>query len=211
MKYLITILLIVNSAFVSAQQNKILFNLSAGVGTGWWIQESDYKIADETVTDWANSRLSMDAPLSVMVEYNFNDKIHAGIGFTYHKLLAKNLYASSPFTPSSTKTKIGESSVNFNQYYIIIGAPILKNSSVHIIPNIHAGTFTFESLHPDDAFFTRNILLEANLKILFPSKQGVHPFIEMYYSNLSFKSDVSFVYNRIHNVQSIGTKFGLTF
>ncbi|MBT8196126.1 MAG: hypothetical protein KJO64_06840 [Bacteroidia bacterium] len=211
MKILITFLLLFTSISANGQFKKVIFTIDGGLGTGWWIQESDYKIQDATITDWANSRLSLDAEFSSTIQYNLKNKFHAGLGYTYHTLMAQNLYASSPFIPSRTKTQVSESSVNFHQYYVTLGVPILQKSRVQLIPNINVGSFSFESLHPDDYFFTRPLLLEAKLKMLFPSKQSIHPYIEMYYSNLSFKSNVTFVYKRVHHVQSVGTKIGIAF
>ena len=211
MRYLIALLLIVSIESAYSQQNKIIYELSLGIGTGWWIQESNYKIQNETITDWANSRLSLDVPFSASVKYKLGNNIQIGPGFTYRRLMAKNLYASSPIVSSFTKIKIAENSVNAMQYYLSMETSVVRTPKFNLTSRINIGSFQLESIHPDDNFFTNKLMLEAALQISFQSKTELIPFVEMYYSNLTFKSTTSPAYKSVHHIQSIGTKFGLRF
>lgn len=210
MKYLIFLFTIIfyNS---SNAQPKLLFEAGIGIGTGWWIQESDYKIQNEIITDWANSRLSLDATISASIKYKFGKRIYIGPGFTYSNLMAQNLYPSSPYIPSFTKTKIAENSVKTVQYFLRIETMALLTKAYILTPKINVGSFQLESVHPDDNIFTDRIMLEAALQFKFNTKSDLKPFIEMYYSNLSFQSTPSTTYKRVHHIQSIGTKIGIQF
>ena len=211
MRYLIIILFFSTINTVYAQQQKLSFELSAGFGSGWWIQESDYTIQNRLVTDWANSRLSLEIPLSASLKYKFGKHIHIGTGYTFRVLMAKKLYASSPITSTSTRTNIAENTVKIKQFYFSIESPLVKAKNFNLSPKIKLGSFQLESLHPDDGNFSDRLMFETALQFEFNSKAATKPFVEMYYSNLSFRSDTPLADKRVHHIQSIGTKFGIHF
>lgn len=210
LRQLILVLLLLATNLTHAQHKKLAIQVETGVEIGWWIHNlgSDNPNIPNN-RGWSRTGLALTSIVQGSALYQFKNA-RIGAAVQYSIFMDDDFRGNEQRVGNFDRIEISAGdNVYFWKYGLIAEFDLFKNKKASFLsPHLEFGTFTEDSIHPDNARFGAKYYYVLGLNTAIHYKSVDFTFLLKYDNETILMAD-DLYFNEINEVIGVGMNFGM--